>query len=449
MTELLGVLLILYFGFQFSILFLGKKLSLLGGVSLGFPVGMGLFTYLLFILNTNFNFNLTLLNCFRLLVFLSVSLTALNYFFKNLTFTRFKLKAKFKKISTIDYLLIFFIVFVSFSVILINWYWPVRDWDALTLYDFRAQRILENLHIGPGLGPEYYFSYPLMTSLSHFWMYLIGFESPMIFYSLFFISYVIGFYSLLRKNVTITTSLLFTFICIVQTQFFRIALLSYPNFPYLFFLSFGVIFLFLGLRLKSANILVFSSILVALSSWTRNVEPFWLIMIVLAVLASIYIKKYFVSILYGFIIYGTREVWNLFVKSKYNLSIRGVGESVDALVKNVSWERWSEVIIFLWKTVISQNLILIIILGIITIAFVRTLEKNYATLLVLIFIWGSIALLFLGTYVLSFELQSWVEIGDSANRMFTFVSPLIIYSTALFLQKFLLESGLDVKSKTR
>ena len=88
-------------------------------------------------------------------------------------------------------------------------------------------------------------------------------------------------------------------------------------------------------------------------------------------------------------------------------------------------------------------------MGIITIAFVRTLEKNYATLLVLIFIWGSIALLFLGTYVLSFELQSWVEIGDSANRMFTFVSPLIIYSTALFLQKFLLESGLDVKSKTR
>lgn len=188
------------------------------------------------------------------------------------------------------------IIIVFIFTMLSGLYWPVRDWDALTLYDFRGLVISREGSIQRLIDQDanYYFSYPLFTSIIHAITYQIDFTSPMFFYSLFFISFSIVFYTYARKYNTKEFSLILTLMFVTSSQFLDHSRMAYTNMPYALYLCLFFIFFMEWINKQQDSQLVLAFLSLCAAIWTRNSEPFWIISIPLLILMST--RKNFVKI---------------------------------------------------------------------------------------------------------------------------------------------------------
>jgi hypothetical protein len=343
---------------------------------------------------------------------------------------------KFKKKTINPKTAIFwgFILVIFAYTLLVNSFWPVSDWDALALYDFRAKVFLIDTNlIHAALSNGYFIQYPLLTSLAHLFVYQTGLNNPKFIYSLFYLSFVTIFYSSLKRRVSENKALLFTLILSLAPEIFSNATMAYTNLPYTVYLCSGVFYLFNWIKDKENSSLLLSSILVGLSSWVRVQELFWLAPLLTVFVITFKNKKWKEFIYCLTIILLFYLPWRIFINyiSGAVTPVLGViGLSHTSLLREINPERFILVFNYLYKYVFSTwGLTFILFILISFRPLIIRKEKNDNTFLYITLIF--FVLLYAGTLLFSISYPGWQDIPDSARRMSMFLLPMIIFSASL------------------
>jgi len=371
-----------------------------------------------------------------------------------------------KKISRMS-LAIKIVIGILFTLVFIsaiqNFFWPITDWDAMALYDFRAKIVAETGSFSLGRELGYFYQYPPFTSLLHTSVYVLGFQRAKIWYSFLYGSFLLVFYSLSRKQTSPSLSLSATLALAVNPLIAEHAIIAYTNLAYTMFLGLGIVYLWQWFTTRDSQSVILGGVLVAASCWSRSSEPFWLVGVMLLVgiaflaMKHKIIKSFIFSILGALLIFWLRTVWPHFtapflatvIEQIEPVSEDGTASQMFSQIAGLTGyfkifaridlatfvERFVEVSKYFYNNVASV-FALYFFPGMILLFF-DIKSKQYRSLLRWMTTIDYVFLIFLGTFLFSFSFDSWNEIGGSANRMSMFLIPLFIFS--IFTSKTLLE----------
>lgn len=433
-------LLMTFIGYSFINRFFSEE-STTSKIALGFLLGYGLVTLPIFFL-TYFYIRLSFGIVVSYLILLSLLSAALlltkkKRFKKGPVLNIINYWRKLNKSQKILLLITSLIITISF---VINGYWPVTTWDAVTLYDFRAR-----LYINGGLLLDlwdhiqhdpaqlsYYYSYPPISSVAHAIGYFIGESRIMILYSSFYLALILLFFSNVVKKTSLTMSLFLTFFLATNYTIFFHSMIAYTNLPYVVYIM-ALFFSLLKYTETMDRRYYFLAIFFSMMSISmRFLEPFYVIIGILLLLhwkkSKIFIFDFlfFVAVSYVFKrilgLHFTRDV--LFLTGQ-SIPLQALSKK-DILLSFINFERIKEVLIYLFNSTKNYHFYLLLFLS--TVAIFAKSAKKHLAIPVIIFL--SIAILIPGTLVLSTYYEGWNRIGDSVNRLMIFFYPLILYFIA-------------------
>lgn len=435
MTISIVFILFITFGIGLPLtLWIVPKHNSLGRLGLSYLLGLGIFTMAMYLANL-LGLKLTSLNNILLFLLFSLPLVILQQ--KNIRnyFSEIGKQVKNLRLALTEKIIIGVGSFFVVSSFINTLYWPVYIWDALTLYDFRARVFVETGFIKTALhalGGDYYFNYPLLTSLSHTIVYISGENNPQFLYSMFYVSLALIFYGQLKVFLNRNYSLFFTFMLLTVPRIYSQSLVAYTNLPYMVYFSIGTIYFYLWDKKRDIGYLIISAVLVGLSTWARSSEPFWLVIFGTAVLVSIFRKRILDVLIFSIIFFPIQQVWMNFrsyITSSGSTTVQ-ITASLSRVFNIFNYSRWLEVINFLYKSIfLSWGPILLMFIF----AVIYTLNSKviYKVFLIYFMTISLLIFLVLGTYIFSFSFPDWSEIPDSAARVAMLYYPLLIYSIAL------------------
>lgn len=269
-------------GFLINNLILGKK-RVGESLALSWLSGSVIFSLCLFIFNYFLGVKLDLANSW--LIFASLTAILLIPNIKNFSLPEKIHLSKFTKISLI------LIIWLTASALITSFFFPVADWDAVTVFDFRTKPLLELGQIKNSLILPTISSYPLYTTLLHFWVYLNGLWTAMPIYPLFTASFVIGIYFAARRVMSSKVSLLLAIAGMLAPKIYVNSFVAYTNLPYSILLILGAVYIYLWTKQRSYRDLILGILLSAATFWVRDF-PFALVNFSLLFLAFPFFKKY-------------------------------------------------------------------------------------------------------------------------------------------------------------
>ena len=431
----IGFFLIFLFGYKLSRILLPEA-EKLEQVSLGYILGIGIFTFIWFLLNwAGIPYNL--ISGFVLLLSLNIILFAVDRVIcKTKKRSPIINLSYFKKLNTIEKFLLGIVIFLCVSALVQDIYWPIRYWDSLVLYDFRAKVFTLTGFMQDAIARGYFFGYPLLTSLAHTWVYLLGGTNTSFLYALLYISLLISFFFNLKKlNIGKTAVFFLTAAVAVSPRLFDHTQWAYTNLPYSIYIILGSIYLYFGIKKKDFGAYVVSALLIGLSTWTRTSEPFWLSCVVIAVVSSVFIKKWLWPIVYVALVGSLMLPWRAF-QSTYNMgSVNVVNQVVSTshyVVQNLQASILKPTFDFVMANVVKMYLIYFVLLGAILLIklFIKSKEWFFATLIIF-----DLALTFAGTLMFVKYTPYWQDIPDSLARMVMFIPVLVMFLFAELLSE--------------
>ncbi|EKD89824.1 MAG: hypothetical protein ACD_32C00136G0002 [uncultured bacterium] len=267
-------------GFFINLIILGKK-RVNEAFALSWLTGSIVFTLSLYVTNVFLGIKLNLtssLSTFAVITVLSFFIAG-----KRITIPVVNFKS--------NLLLKLILVAVPLLMFITAFFYPVADWDAITLFDFRARILLNEGFLVNKIIEMIYGGYPMYTSLLHFWVYVTGLWTPMPIYPLFTVSLAGGIFFVLRKLYSVRISLLISLAVIFVPRLFANSFIPYTNLPYTVLLMMGVLYIYLWTKSKNTSDLIFGLLLSAATFWVRDF-PFALVNFVLVFLAIPIVKKY-------------------------------------------------------------------------------------------------------------------------------------------------------------
>lgn len=437
---LIAILFILFVTFGIGlpfILLISRRFNLFMTLGLSFPLGIGIFTQAMFIANL-IGVRFSLLNESLILLMFSAPLVffgraQIREFFMSLVRT-----FKQSNLSIVEKVMLGALVFLVVTSFINTFYWPVHIWDSVVLYDFRGHVFAMTGFMKDAFINGYYFGYPLLTSLAHTIVYLAGGKYPQFLYSLFYLSLGVSFYGLLREFVSRKLGILFTLILLIAQPLFYHSLISLTNLPYTVYLSLGAICVYLWDTKRDTGYLILSALLVGLSTWTRSSEPFWLAVLLIVFLVSIYRKKIWNILTYSLFFFPIYEAWKVFQNSLIGNGGSTVGEVAGytrVLPTLFNIEKWGQILVYLYKYVVVPwgPIFTAFVLAVIS-AFLLKKQKKLFLIFFIIFVF--LGVLIIGTFGISLTVDFWYRIGDAAERLSMLFYPLFIFYIVLVIQEF-------------
>lgn len=414
--------------------------------SLGWLVGLPVITWLwflqYFVFSISFSIQSLLFLSMLVLVFCARSIQSLFSVMCKNRCAHVKMKSgEFFKVFSSSYVirylcccLIFFMGFVFFQDI----FWPVTDWDALALYDFRAKVIVATGTLDQGVELGYFFQYPLFTSLLHSISYLFQVNQVKVWYAFLYITFIFSFYNALRKNTHREVALFGSLFLASTPLFFTHSMMAYTNLAYTAYTSLGFIYMWLWFESKNSRDLYVGSVLIGLGTWVRISEPFYYIAFMLACVGfvlSIYktlsitqqhLKQFVLS---SITIFSIRYPWDLLITQMFSKNVNTPLASFSLVSHwdaSIFFSRLIEVCVYLFKFSWPVYGIYLLIAMVLWIKEYKN-NKNFifSQILTIVLI---LLVIVVGTYITSLWLESWNRIGDSVARMSMVVIPLCIYS---------------------
>ncbi|MCK4798233.1 MAG: glycosyltransferase family 39 protein, partial [Spirochaetes bacterium] len=188
-------------------------------------------------------------------------------------------KIEIKRINLVWLFFFLIISFLLFGSIAKSLYWPTAAYDNVAGYDLMAKVManegeiknsLFEINDAPILGSAKRIIYPPLVAGSFAIAYLNDLSTSKLMSSLFFLTFVIVFYALLKKYTGPTSSILFTFFLVITPEMFAFTSLSTTNIPTAVYASLAIIYLFVWLDKNEKQYLIISAILMALASWCRS-----------------------------------------------------------------------------------------------------------------------------------------------------------------------------------
>jgi len=425
---------IIYIGYLVTWVII-KKARLLERLGLSYLLGIGLYTLLVYfysMIGLKINLLSLMISAFLSIALLTIILRKIKYTI-NLNIAFKNNMYIFGKMPRIDRLILYTIIFFCFLSFVIALYQPITVWDALALYDFRAKIIASQGYFGQIVGNFNYFAhYPLLTSLAHTFVYIIGDHNPQFIYPLFLISFVFVFYALVRHYSSQRASLLACLFLVTSPIYFEHSTIAYTNLPYAVYFSLGIIYLYKYLIDRNNSLIVPVALLIGLSTWVRSDYPFWAVPLVFVVVYSIISKKYSGVLLYTAIFLSIQQPWRIFQASLFGKSYTTLGQinyGVEGIARGINIEKLLDIIHFIYRNIIvSWGTLFLLFMVILTIE-IRSIFRSKKWIFILLLL-GNLSLIILGTLAFSDSFSEWKEIPDSANRMSMFFIPLFIYFIA-------------------
>lgn len=434
---LLSILFILLIIFGIGlplVLLIAPKANFSLKLGLSFPVGIGVFTLLMF--GTNLiGLKFTLLNELLLLLGVSIPLVLSQLKKFKILFTHARKEIKETKLDLAEKIILVTSLFLVITSFINTFYWPVYMWDSVVLYDFRGHVFAVTGFMKDAFINGYYYSYPLLTSLSHAIVYLCGGKYPQFIYSIFYLSLGVSIYGLLREFVSKKLSLFATMLLLMTGPLFYHSLYSYTNLTYTVYLSLGAILIYLWDRKKDIGYLILSALLTGISVWIRSNEPFWLAALFVVVIVSIYRRKIWDILVFSLFFFPIREIWKMFQGSLIGSGGTTVSEIAGyarAAPSLINFEKWGQVIIYLYKYVVTPWGA-IFAAFILASVFIFTKRRTY-TFLMFFIVFVLMGVLIVGTIQFSVITDYWYRIGDAAQRLSMLFYPLFIYCIVIVLQ---------------
>lgn len=333
--------------------------------------------------------------------------------------------------------------------ILINLYWPVSTWDALTMYDFRAkffasgklpQELKEIQNYGYYLG-NYPFMYSIILALPH----LIN-SSPTTLMSGFFLSLIFIFYSYLKGK---KYAEILTLILSVSSLLFVHSTYVYSNLPYSVFLITSAFLIWKYLENHEIKYLFLGLFMILGGSWVRFAEPFYLsifVILIVSLIKKVKISRLFPIITLLVFTIITRGLWEIYLNGFHtgdyslplmanskNTVIDGFGPilntSVFSRVFTEIVKNWG----LYWKYLVKATDVYQMLFCSVIILFIsdrpwtdiiKKPEKYFFTL----FSFFSMILFVAGMVFYSTQIPNWFEIPDSSRRMMIFLIPSLLLS---------------------
>ncbi len=404
-------------------------------ISLAFLVGTSISTMIFFIL-----FSFVRLPFNQLLILEVFSLVWISWFIQTrILKTEFwdpflspLLYLKKIKLRKLEIIMLAVLGFILISSLLSNLYWPIVDWDALALYDFRAKVLIHDGNFDNGLQLGYFFQYPPFTSILHALTYGVGVIYSKIWYSLLYFCFLLSFYQILRQRSKRIISIIGTIILATTPALLVHAKMAYTNLPYTIYLGLGFLYLLSWIKTGQRYQLFVGAVLIATSTWIRMTEPFWLLSTVFFLIGlGRYRKQWLIIMLSGLLIVFFKQPWMLYISQLQGADAASLANSVPpadiktSLSLSQLYDRFKQVSLFLSTTL--RGTLSPYILAILLSFYSTIFKRKYYHLLDFGLFVILLLSIFAGTYVFSFRFPEWTSIPDSATRMSMFLYPLMIY----------------------
>jgi hypothetical protein len=437
-------LFLLLLGFVLVDIILPKH-HLLEKAALGYLVGIGFFTLIMSIANL-FGVPFTLFYMFSLLSILSLTLFSFYLFYLGKNgikdkLVSLKIKNLLTNLSFAEKLMSLVIVFLILSSLIAGLYFPVRDWDALALYDQRAKMFVATGYQAEGLSTPYRISHPPMTSMAHTLSSLTNITNPMYLYAIIFISFVVVFYFICRRFISRAYSLLATLALASTPIIYGHSQMAYTNLPYAVYSSLGLVYLYLWFVKKGKNVryLVISSVLVGLGTWIRSADLLWIIAMLVVVVAAIAFRKFKSVLVYSLIFFPIYYYW-IYLRAQFiNTPVVGglpdrTPELIKTLISDISFERAADIGQIVFASMISPYLPLFIagLLIFVSRLVKKKLQFNGELLLIMVVL--GVFINYAGLYVFSINYSSYAVLRDSLHRMSMFVIPLLLFYIGIYFE---------------
>ncbi len=288
-------------------------------ISYSFPIGLTINTLFMFVCDV-IGFGFTE----YVLFFASFAIIALNY---DLLYSYYQEHKKDMKLpslslSNMNYAAAFLsiVILILFYIITSkNLYWPTSEHDAIASFDklgmvmalegkIKISLFEYNLQGSGGI-------YPPLFHGGIAYLYLFGASSPKIISTLFYISLILGFYSLVKKYVKPIMALFFTLLLAVAPELYSHAALLLSNLPATANVMIASLTLFIAIDKKEKSYLWLSAIFTAITLWTRNDTIGFAIAAIAIVFLSFYKSKDWKTIGgYALIAISTFVLWTLYLK---------------------------------------------------------------------------------------------------------------------------------------
>ena len=168
--------------------------------------------------------------------------------------------------------------YLAYGITLKCIYWPPAEFDSIEGYDLLAKAIahegtiansiLLNPMIVAGCGPR--LLYPPLFASCNAICYLFGMESPKLITALLFVSWLILFYSLIKRFVPHTAAVIATFLMMIAPEMFANASFTLTNMPTAIYAATAVLSFYIWRQLKVDGFFTLSILTLIFATWTRS-----------------------------------------------------------------------------------------------------------------------------------------------------------------------------------
>lgn len=336
---------------------------------------------------------------------------------------------KSKNVSTWERVLFGILGIIGVVSVVTSFYWPVRDWDSLVLYDFRAKVFLHTGGMEDGIARGYFFGYPLLTSIIHTVAYQAGFSTPTFLHSFYYVSLITCVFWGLRRVLPQSWALFITFCIAIYSPLVSHSMMTYTNLAYTTYIVLTVLYSGLWLKLRDFRFGTLSGLLLFGSMWTRSNEPFWLISIILMLFVAVRFRQWFVALFQFLLVYMVRALWVGFEQDHltYQRSITSLLPNyIQSLLSVLNPQMLIQVIEYIWRYVIYPTWFsFLLAVMAMSISWWKMKKIEEVVLFQSIFVVLVIGITVAGTLILTTTDLKWDQIGDSAQRMTMFLNPIL------------------------
>lgn len=346
---MMSLLFLSVFLMGFFIVHLTSRNSLfpLEKTGLSFPVGLGITTFIMFLMELA-HIPLNLKFIISIVLIVTIGLSAISIFLRkkwpllNFEFKWPSIKDAFKTIN-LSWLLFFsVIIYLLYGITMKCMFWIPFEHDSVAGFDLYAKMIAHTQGMlsdifevdnKPVSGTGARFVYPPFLALANSLCYMGKMESARILTPLMYISFLLLFYGLLKRYTTSLAAILFTLLLLITPEMMAHVALSQTNIPCAIYASSAAIFLILWFYKRVEAFFYLSLILMTLNIWVRSDSiVFNVAAITLLGIDALKNKTWKKFFMYSFICVIPLLSWTFFLKAN------GIKMDNNVFIKYLYWD---------------------------------------------------------------------------------------------------------------